>query len=141
MNLVLRTYSSDSEYNGDCDYALIRLTTPVINQVRARVNLAKRLSKRDSSFLCLEYWDHLPQYFKRFDGIEDILEIEKLDDGKPLFVDDAITMRLSEEDYQRVETSRIVAMPASVYWECRPKHSDWSVETPEVYLKQLPNSA
>ncbi|MBI2449461.1 hypothetical protein HYV49_04145 [Candidatus Pacearchaeota archaeon] len=132
MNLILRTYSSNSEYNGDCDYALVNLYKPQIQQITNRMKLADTLNKRDSSFICLEYWDPTPRFFSLFENLERLVDCNALNEGGSVVIGEALINRIPEETYRDTEASKIIVFLDSVYWECRPRHCDVIIETAEV---------
>lgn len=138
LNIFLKTYSSNPDFNGDCDYAIVKLGLPGIEQIRNRMALAKSLQEHDESFVCLEFWDPSPRYFSWFEDLEKLVDYDALADDKPVYIDAAIVRKIPEELYQLTEGGRIVVLPDSVYWECRPKHSDYiTIETIELQEEEL----
>ncbi|MBI2020879.1 hypothetical protein HYS94_05735 [Candidatus Daviesbacteria bacterium] len=132
MNLILRTYSSNPEYNGDCDYALIKLYKPQIHQIKNRMKLANSLHNRDTSFICLEYWDPTPRFFSLFENLERLVDCNALNEGGLVHMGDNLINRIPEAAYQDTEASKIIVFLDSMYWECRPRHCEVLIETAEV---------
>ncbi len=137
LNILLRTFSSNEHYNGDCDYALLKLSPLSIRQMRDRMDLAKRKYTTDPSFVCIEFWDSAPQYFSSFDDLENLVDVDTLLEGTPLCVKNSIIKKIPDSSYQRTEADRIVVFSDHVYWECRPKHCDITIETAELDRKYI----
>ncbi len=138
LKIILKTFSSNPDFNGDCDFALVKLGLPEIEQIRNRMGLAKSLQEHDESFVCLEFWYPNPRYFRWFEDLESLVDYDALVDGKPVYIEDSIVRKIPEESYQFTEGRRIVVLPDSIYWECRPKHNDYvTIETIELQEEEL----
>jgi len=48
--IVLGTRSTDPEFNGDCDYAVMQLTPELMEQIHRRVELARQVGSQDDDF-------------------------------------------------------------------------------------------
>ena len=130
MNVILRTYSSNPECNWECDYAIVTLDRPAIETIRQRLELAKSLHAKDSSFVCTEYWDRTPQYFPRFEGLENYVDLDAVDRDSPVSVPASFFERFSNDLYQITENDRMIVFRDNLYWECSPANfSDIIVET------------
>lgn len=94
--------------------------------------------ERDDSFVSLEFWDTIPQYFPWFETLESIVDFNALVEGRPVLINDSIRQQIPKDIYQRTEGDRIVVLPDCVYWECRPKHCDYlTIETAELRKEHL----
>ena len=42
MHIIVKAKSSDENYNGDCDYAVVELTVALAEEIRQRVAIARQ---------------------------------------------------------------------------------------------------
>ena len=63
MKIILETHSSDSEYNGDCDYAVVDLTPIVVQRIRQRVELARQARQQDDDLYELFFWGSPAEFY------------------------------------------------------------------------------
>ena len=61
--IVLETGSSNPDYSGDCDYALVELTPELVNQVRRRVELAGQAGQQDNDLYEIYFWGGTAEFF------------------------------------------------------------------------------
>jgi len=61
--IVLETSSSNPDYSGDCDYALVELTPELVNQVRRRVELAGQAGQQDNDLYEIYFWGGTAAFF------------------------------------------------------------------------------
>jgi hypothetical protein len=61
--IVLNTHSSDPEFDGDCDYAVVRLTPELLAQVRRRVELARQAGHQDDDLYELYFWGGTAEFY------------------------------------------------------------------------------
>lgn len=136
LHILLRTHTPALESEG-CDYALVSLHPPHIEQIENRVRLARRLLKRDESFMSVEYSDLSPRYFHFFESLERLVDLCALDGGKILFPEPWYADWIPEDAYDEVEMSSMIVLPDAVYWECYPKHSSTTVQTESLQRDHL----
>ena len=61
--IVLDTHSTDPDFNGDCDYAVVRLTPELVDQVRRRVELARQAGRQDDDLYELYFWGGTAEFY------------------------------------------------------------------------------
>jgi hypothetical protein len=76
MHLILMTHSSNPEYNGDCDYAVIELTPIVLETIRVRVALAREVKRQNPDVCDVAFYGCTPDYFddKLAEACQDAIE-------------------------------------------------------------------
>ena len=57
------TSSSNADYSGDCDYALVELTPGLIDQVRRRVELARQAGQQDNDLYEIYFWGGTAEFY------------------------------------------------------------------------------
>lgn len=63
MKIVLYTYCTSPECNGDCDYAVLDVTADLLKVVRSRVGLARQAYRKDHDLLELYFWDNRLDFY------------------------------------------------------------------------------
>lgn len=56
MKIILDTTSSNPDYGGDCDCAVVDLTPALVDRIRRRVELARRVAEEDTDLYELYFW-------------------------------------------------------------------------------------
>ena len=133
MRLVLGTYSTNSDFNGGCDFALIDLTPDYARQILSRMQAVKKLSQSDSSLHEAYFWDFHAQYFET--PLDEDFDA-KLDGAFDRHVElDAQTM-LPEELFKCVEYTHLIISvmgdEAEASWRASPKNAPEYVETNSI---------
>lgn len=159
MHLILMTHSSNSEYNADCDFAVVELTPALLDEIRARVELAHETRQKDASLYELHFWGSTAEYFpyalidacqeavatRTVDGDADQAAQNWLGDlessGHALLPEGVV---MSKVDAQRTECDRMVVTVVAgqrgetdISWEASPKHTDIYITTWDVTLATL----
>jgi hypothetical protein len=154
--IVLNTHSTNPEFNGDCDYAVVQLTPEVVAQVRRRVELARKAGQEDNDLCELYFWDGAADFYDNglLEACQDAVAADKGDqaaqdwltgleqDGHALVPPAA---DLSACQPQRTECDQMVlgCSPLSrephyeIAWTASPKHSDVYVTTSDLPLAAL----
>jgi len=63
MQIVLMTHSSDSEFDGDCAYALVDATPALLEQIAGRVRLAEQTCQQDDDLHELSFWGSTAEFY------------------------------------------------------------------------------
>ncbi len=63
MHLILNAHSSDENYNGDCDYAIVDLTPALAEEIRRRVALARQAGQQDNDLYELYFWGSTADFY------------------------------------------------------------------------------
>jgi hypothetical protein len=151
--IILVTDSTNPEFNGDCDYAVVCLTPEVVDQVRRRVELARQAGKQDDSLCELYFWDGTAEFYDSdlVDACQAAFADEKaaqewLDgleqEGHALLPADtdlaALQSQRTECDQMVVRCSPLSRDPHyEIAWTASPKHTDVYVTTRDLPLAKL----
>jgi hypothetical protein len=105
MRIILTTHSI-AEYNGACNYAVLNVTPELLELVRRRVEVARRVYEQDNDFLELCFRDSQPAFYDTslLDACQAVLEAEESDSAA-----EAARAWLDE-----LQTSQSIAIPAGV---------------------------
>jgi hypothetical protein len=112
-------------------YAVIYLSDPVLDWLREKLRLAKKLKKEDSDFYGLEYFDQQAEYYPTLDLPMDV------ESGEFLKLDDTFE---PGRDPQRTSASTVVITNDTITWHANSKHGNGHVETAimtEEFLNSL----
>ncbi len=145
MKLVLKAFSSNEDFTGDCDYAFLDLTKEYAEMLLKRIEKAQRMKAEDSCFYAVKYWDASCEYFKYHDGFEQAQDAN----GKSL--EEAINSEEyavvtdftpPEDSYARSDCDQAVVDHESVRWMCYPKHCDsTTIDTMRLLLDVIEQAA
>jgi len=138
--LILDTLSSDENYNGDCDYALVPMTAIYVADLLWYMDEVVRLHKADDSVYNIECWDATPSYFRLNDRLEAIRDIHgdlavDVPRGDPLLL--TADPQFKEDDFQRVDCRTVQVATDEVWWTAYVRHTDVRIETAHVSKKTL----
>lgn len=153
MKIVLQTDSTNSEYNADCDCAVVDVTPSLAKQIRRRAALAKQARRQDRDLWELFFWGCTAEFFDyalisaceaAFQNGE---EAKAWSDG---FERDGRAVLPPHADITALEPQRtecdqmiIRCVPSShrtdieIAWLAIPKHSDVYITTRDVSLASL----
>ena len=160
MHIVLDTHSSNSEYNCDCDYAVVELTPALVDGVRRRVELVRQAGQQDNDLYELYFWGGTAAFYdlSLIDACEEALassagaaDADKADcDWMAKFDEHGHALLPAGVDLeklkpQRTECDQVIIRwsPWShnprfeVAWTTIPKHSDIYVNTSDLPLADL----
>jgi hypothetical protein len=133
MRLVLGTVSSNSDFNGGCDFAVVTISPQYARQILCRMKALMGLAQSDDSLHEAHYWDFAAQYFE-FPADEDLQE--KLEAAHDTHVELDEACELPEDLFQRTEYAHMVVEvmgdQADVSWRASPKNASVYVETNPV---------
>jgi len=160
MRIVLLTHSSDPEFDGDCECAVVELTPALLDQIRSRVRLADQACQQDGDLHELAFWGGTAEFYDR--GLLEACEAavagaaSKGDPGRA--VRDWIA-DLEQQGHallpggvepgvftpQRTEADRMVVgcrptlAPAEfpITWTASPKHTDVCITTWDLTISVL----
>lgn len=154
MRIILTTYSSDENFNGECDYAVVELTPELVAQVRRRVELARQAGLQDQDLWELYFWDGTAEFYDSslLEACENAVAGAKVGDadqaahewqsgleqdghaGLPEGVNLAAHQPQRTEADQMVLHCRLYSAKAEfeIAWTASPKHTDVYVTTSEL---------
>lgn len=88
---ILRAYSNDEHYNGDCDFAYVEIDRARARQILDRMDLLHETYLQDRELFKMYFWDSVD--FFRFPTFEDIESGEVPEDFEELLSDDLLDDR------------------------------------------------
>ena len=160
MKIILQTHSSDSEYNGDCDYAVVDLTPIVVQQIRQRAELARQARQRDDDLYELSFWGSPAEFYDS--GLLDACDKALAAAAEESDADHAVrdwladleqnghallpaAVDLDTHEAPRVECGQVIlrchrfpeGLSLEVAWTAIPKHSDVGVTSASLPLAAM----
>jgi hypothetical protein len=151
--IVLATSSTNPEYNGECDYAVVRLTPELVDQVRRRVELARQAGEKDNDLYELYFWGGTADYYDSSlpDSCQDAIANEQaaqewltgLEQNGHALVPPAADLSGCEPQRTECDQALVRCSPSSqnpefeIAWTTIPKHSDVYVTTRDLPLAAL----
>jgi hypothetical protein len=146
-NFLVSTNSSDSEYNADCDYAIIELEQWLLEDLLERRARFKKLKEYDDRLFEIVYWDNGTAEFiseeeveKLHDYIPDGMSMDEFQDelaqGKPIFLKEGFSVAPERTTMHTMHISE-----NCMEWKCVPKHTTITIETDSVFFDRLTEHA
>jgi hypothetical protein len=157
--IILGTHSTDPEFNGDCDYAVVQLTPELLEQIHRRVEVARQARQQDDDFFELYFWGGTAKFYSG-DLIETCQEavaaasgtdgdqaaqdwLTKLEQNGHALIPPTIDLAACQP--QRTELDQMIVRRSSlsddtlyeVAWIATLKHSDVCVTTSDLPLAAL----
>jgi hypothetical protein len=130
MKIVLATVSTNSEFNGKCDLALVDLTPAFARQIVSRMKALLSLAAADPALSEGHYWDHQAVYFEAPPDDELRTLFNLTPESQRVL---AYGAELPERLRQRVEYRHLVISvsggEAEISWRASPKNVPIYVET------------
>ena len=160
MKLILMSHSSDPNFDGDCDYAVVDLTPALVEQIHSRVALARHAGQQDADLCELSFWGSTAEFFdaKLLEACEEAVAAATPSEDADQAAQDWTTeleqnghamvppgVNFGAHEPQRTEVDQLVvrcsmyAQPPrfEIAWTASPKHSDITVTTSELSLAAL----
>jgi len=139
-HLIIDTSSTDDEYNGDCDFALLPLAAFYVADLLWTMAEAGRLHKADDSIYNIESWDATPSHFRFNDRLEEIRDIYgdlavNVSRGEPILL--TADPGFKDDDFQRVDCRTVQVSVDEVWWTAYVKHTNVRIETARISKKTL----
>jgi hypothetical protein len=147
--IILATHSTDENFNGDCDYAVVQLTPELVDQVHRRVELARQAGQQDDDLYELNFWGGTAEFYDS-DLLEACQEAIAADqtakdwlsgleqNGHALLPP---TADLAACQSQQVECDRMVVRRCpsryEIAWTASPRHTNVDVTTRDLPLTAL----
>ena len=136
MILIFNTRSSNEDWNGNCDYAIVDLTPNLARLALKRIDYVRALKRKDKHVSDITFWDYSAEYAEYFDEIEEYPELAGVD-----LIRHAETVNIPEGKQQATACFRMVVYDDGVYWEACPKYSSVVVSTEGVPVRILQAAA
>jgi hypothetical protein len=139
--LILSTKSSNSESNGNADYAMVSITPELAQCMVERIEHLSELQQRDSSLYKMVYSDSTPTFFSWY---ADLIKIEDLglDAAEAVIDSDGYAMLDTDytvpEDYCiDMEDQCMVVYGDHITWEAYVKNTSTLIITYTVSVELL----
>ena len=118
-HLIIDTWSTDEDYNGDCDFALVPMTPAYVEDLLRYTDEAARMRRADESIYGVERWDATPAYFGWNQHLEALRDVNgdlavDVPRGEPVLL--AADPGFPEDAFHRVECQTVQAGKADVWW-------------------------
>jgi len=137
-HLVIDTSSTDENFDGDCDFALVPMTPDYVEDLLWYMSEVSRMTRADESLYSIELWDATPVYFRwnlRLETIQDVYgeSATYVPRGEPvLLIEDP---RFAKDNFQEVDCRTVQAGEEEVWWTAYVKHTNVRIETAHVPKK------
>jgi hypothetical protein len=130
MKLLLKTWSTNENFNGDCDYAAVDLTPELATILERRITQFKILKQAETSLDTMVYWDASADMLGWTEEIEEVADPDK---ENVFEVPDSFVFG----EPQRTECDRVEVTDTGVRFTCYPKHCDCRIESAELRLEVI----
>ena len=132
--IVSRTVSSNENYNGDGDFALVTITPEDAKRFLKMIDAHVRLKEEMGGLFRLVFWDGSPDYVSRDWESE---WQEEIFDGPMELEDEDGRVHELKSDTISTECITINVCDDRVYWRAYVKHTSVCLETDCVYKTKL----
>lgn len=132
--LVCETYSSDENWNGECDLCVIPVTADFLRLYQRKMYHYQSIKGRNSELkdlLWLTFFDYSPSWIAGTGEVYDFLG-EELDSSYfTLIMGESVEQfeKLMEGNEQRIEGSTLCVADGSVWYECYVKHTNVKISS------------
>lgn len=140
--LVCETYSSDENWNGDCDYCVVPISVEQFNLIKRRMKHLEYMRDNDPEFydlLSLEFMDYSPSWVSYSDEIAEFLGEETERSYFTLLTGNKATEfeELIAGKEQRIECAVQEIGKGWVSYECVVKHTGVLISSATLYDNYL----
>lgn len=148
MKILLKTRSDNPEYNADCDCAVVDLTPNLLDQIRCRVKMARKMLSQDSDLYELYFWGGTADFFSyRLVEASEAAGATTRSTDTEQAGHSALpgTLDLGVHEIQRTECDQMIVRYSptpegpefEVAWVSIPKHTNIYVTTEAITLEDL----
>ena len=144
MQVLLRVWSSNPEYSGGCDYAVVEIDEGLSKLVLRRINGLCAQKALDASLFEAYYWDSSPEYFSPWvnranesgeaqdseNNLEQMLEDLQVDTRQLVVAPPEFLV--PENKIATVECSQMIVREDGVAFTAILRHTDIYVTTAEI---------
>jgi len=152
VRVVLKTWSSNPEYSGGCEYAIVDIGAEFAKLALGRINVLREQKALDSSILETYYWDSSAEYFSPWvnrasqpsEVQESGVELEKTLEDLEVDTREVVTapadLRVPESQIGAVECAQMIVREGGIAFNALLRNTDIYVTTAEI-SKQVLESA
>jgi len=149
VRVVLKTWSSNPEYSGGCDYAIVEIDEHFAKLALRRINVLREQKALDSSISETYYWDSSAEYFSPWGNRaspptevqESGVELEKTLDDLEVDMREVVTapatFRVPESHIGAVECAQMIVREEGIAFNALLRHTDIYVTTAEISKQVL----
>ena len=144
MQVLLKVWSSNPEYSGGCDYAVVEIDEGLAKLMLRRITSLCELRALDPSLFEAYFWDSSPEYFSPWenranqsgevqnsaDNLEKMLENLQVDSRESVVAPP--DFRVPENKIATVECSQMIVRDDGVAFTALLRHSDIYVTTADI---------
>ena len=149
MRVVLRTWSSNPEFSGGCDYAVVEIGEEFAKLALRRIGLLCEQKALDSSISESYYWDSSAEYFSPWGNranppseleesgfdLGDTLEHLEVDTRE--VVTAPADFQVPESQIATVECAKMIVSEGGIAFNALLRHTDIYVTTAEISRQLL----
>lgn len=134
---ITGTHSSDENYNGNCDWAVLNITQEKARMLLILMNQVQKYKDIDSSFYSCQLWEYFDCYSTS--TLRDSLTNEIEDKGYDTFLPFPAGETLNQDglDTEPTECHLLTVTNDTLEWECLVKDTRILISSSVVYRPQL----
>jgi len=129
VRIIIRATSSNENFNGGIDYAIVDITPELIRKIQSRQEMAKAAKQADGDFSRMTFYDYAARYVSASHGID-------LPSDENVGVLPGGTV-IDEDAHQRTDCDRMCVADDEVFWTCYPKHDNTAIETASLSVGEI----
>jgi len=158
MHIIFDTRSTNDDYYGDCDCAVVELTLRLAEQIHSRVTVAQQAHQQDNDLYELYFWDSTAEFYdyELLEACQEAVASRSSDEAGQDWAKslDEIGYAVVPEEVdltrhtpQRTECDQMIIRCSprpswcqpefEVCWTASPKHSDIYVTTLELPVTEM----
>ena len=144
MKVILKVWSSYSDHNGGCDFALVEITPEFARLALRRIEVLREQKVIDPAVDETYFWDPAAQFFSPWTGpargtrggeaaclkLEEELDLLQIDRNEVVTASGDFSVPQSQ--IARVECTQMLVRAEGVAFTAIPKHTDFYVTTAEI---------
>lgn len=140
MKILTDTTSSDENWNGDCDYAIIEINKTQAEHFLGLIAKAQELKETLDHFYQFKCFDYSVTYLESSDELDETLvDVDGKDAWDTFNADSKENVVILSDDFdweveaeQRTECDTICVQEDSVRWDCFVKHTNCRIKTKQL---------
>jgi hypothetical protein len=145
----LKTWSSNPEYSGGCDYAIVDIDEEFAKLALRRIDALCEQKAHDSSIFETYYWNSSAEYFSPWanrasqasevqeSGFELEGTLEALEVDRREVVTAPADFQVPESQIATVECAQMIVRDGGIAFNALPRHTDIYVTTAEISKQVL----
>lgn len=140
--LLLYVYSSNPDYNANCDVAIVDLSPALARVGLTRMGWVRALMAEEVDLCTMYYLDFSIMYCSVHDALDEMVErLTGTDVFAALDIRECVILpedfAVPEEHVQRTDTNVMVVTDTELYWQAIPPHASLVVSTSRLGRTQI----